>query len=106
MWWSFGEKPLWLDFGNPTIMNLGNKTWDPDYVVIEEDHKDDWVYLVITAPTTNQTQYAQRSFVSVAHPVSLVDFCSIVAGRLLTPIRSTSTATTLPFLPRAMTRLW
>jgi hypothetical protein len=35
-WWSFGEVPLWLDFSNPTIINLHNTTWNQDYVVIPE----------------------------------------------------------------------
>ena len=31
--WTLGEQPQWLDYGNPTLLNLENKTWDAEYVV-------------------------------------------------------------------------
>jgi hypothetical protein len=73
-WWSFGDVPLWLDFSNPTIINLHNTTWNPDYVVIPENlNENSWVYLVITAPSANDIgKNAKRSFFPVAHPVCLI----------------------------------
>jgi len=71
-WWSFGENPLWLNFSNPTIINLHNETWDQDYVVIPEEYPENsWVYLVITAPSSAQVGRDKRSFFPVAHPVGL-----------------------------------
>lgn len=69
-WWSFGANPLWLNFSDPTILNLDNTTWDKDYVVVPEHNKDGWVYLAITSPGTPQPGLPGRSFFPVAHPVS------------------------------------
>ncbi|KXJ90396.1 multicopper oxidase-domain-containing protein [Microdochium bolleyi] len=81
-WWSFGDKPLWLNFSDPTILNLNNKTWNPDYVVIPEDRANAWVYLVITAPGVPQTKFKDRSFFPVAHPMHLHghDFALLAQG--------------------------
>lgn len=32
--WSLTDTPMWLDMSNPTIMNLDNKTWNPEYGVV------------------------------------------------------------------------
>ena len=72
-WWSFGDDPLWLNFSNPTILNLQNTTWDKDYVIIPEDYPaNSWVYLVITAPASvpSVSKSKNRTFIRVAHPVS------------------------------------
>ncbi|KAI8297329.1 hypothetical protein K4K59_003506 [Colletotrichum sp. SAR11_240] len=81
-WWSFGKDPLWLNFSNPTILNLDNTTWDKDYVVVTEDKKDDWVYLVITAPEKSP-KGSSRSFFPVAHPMHLHghDFALLAQGK-------------------------
>ncbi|KAL9101251.1 MAG: hypothetical protein Q9187_009265 [Circinaria calcarea] len=69
--WAIGEHPLWLNFSNPTILNLNNTNWDPELVVVPENLKDDsWIYLLITAtdiPFPNQN----RNFVAAAHPIHL-----------------------------------
>jgi hypothetical protein len=72
-WWAFGEKPLWLNFSNPTILNLKNTTWDPDYavdLVVPDEKKDKWVYIAITAPPAPMVSKPNRGFAPVAHPVS------------------------------------
>ncbi|KAL3293675.1 laccase 2 [Colletotrichum asianum] len=81
-WWSFGKDPLWLNFSNPTILNLDNTTWDKDYVVVTEDKKDAWVYLVITAPEKSP-KGSPRSFFPVAHPMHLHghDFALLAQGK-------------------------
>ena len=46
--WEIGGEPMWLDWGNPTIINLENRTWNPEYDVIVEDHASwQWVYFII-----------------------------------------------------------
>lgn len=65
--WAIGDNPLWLDYSNPTILYLDNKTFNPDYVVIPEDCPEgSWIYLVIKSsfPKSNRTQ------IPAAHPVS------------------------------------
>jgi hypothetical protein len=32
--WDLTDTPLWLNFSNPTILNLKNTTWNPEYCVI------------------------------------------------------------------------
>lgn len=31
--WTLGEQPQWLDFANPSLLNLDNTTWNSEYVV-------------------------------------------------------------------------
>jgi hypothetical protein len=31
-----------LNFGDPTILNLDNKTWNPEYCIINENYDDKW----------------------------------------------------------------
>lgn len=72
-WWAFGENPLWLNFSNPTILNLKNTTWNPDYavdLVVPDEKKDKWVYIAITAPPAPMKTKPNRAFAPVAHPVS------------------------------------
>lgn len=69
--WSIGEDPMWLNFADPTIINLHNTSWSKDYVVVTrpKDFKEDqWVFLAITAPPRNILPN-KRKFVPVAHPV-------------------------------------
>lgn len=32
--WSLTDTPMWLDFSNPTLMNLANTSWNPEYGVV------------------------------------------------------------------------
>uniref|UniRef100_A0A0C4DHY1 Lcc2 n=1 Tax=Fusarium oxysporum (strain Fo5176) TaxID=660025 RepID=A0A0C4DHY1_FUSOF len=71
-WWAFGENPLWLNFSNPTILNLKNTTWNPDYavdLVVPDSKKDKWVYIAITAPPAPIQTKPNRAFAPVAHPI-------------------------------------
>jgi hypothetical protein len=45
--WEVGGEPLWLDWANPTISNLDNTTWNPEYDVFVENLDDEWVYFII-----------------------------------------------------------
>ncbi|KAI0893813.1 multicopper oxidase-domain-containing protein [Annulohypoxylon nitens] len=86
--WSFGANPLWLNFSNPTIMNLDNTTWNPDYVIVSDNTTDNdpndperWVYIVITAPPPSSLD-GNKIFVSAAHPLHLHghDFALLAQG--------------------------
>ena len=69
--WDLTDFPLWLNFSNPTITNLKNTSWNPEYCIIAEDYKeDDWVYLIITANASVSKQISSRKFFSVSHPVN------------------------------------
>lgn len=73
-WWAFGNAPMWLNFSDPTILNLDNTTWKPNYVVIasEADQTEDWVYMVVTAPLHPPAGAPSgEQFWPVAHPVYL-----------------------------------
>ena len=79
--WQMGKHPLWLNFSNPTILNLHtqpNETdWEskPDLAVISESNAntaESWIYLMITAtkfPFSGERRI--NRFVPAAHPVSI-----------------------------------
>ncbi len=76
-----GQHPLWLNFSNPTIVNLHEDPtkvdWDskPDLAVVSESNADtaeSWIYLMITAtkfPFSGEKRI--NRFVPAAHPVSI-----------------------------------
>ncbi|KAL3427942.1 Lcc2 [Phlyctema vagabunda] len=77
--WEMGDSPLWVNFSNPTILNINTgKDWegDPtldDLVVVDESEvltADSWIYLLITA-TSFPFGTPDRQFLSVAHPIHL-----------------------------------
>ena len=70
--WAIGSDPLWLDFGNPTIINLNNTEWKDDLVVISKDYPENsWVYIIITSNNTKiPDKLKERRYVGAAHPVS------------------------------------
>ncbi|KAM0364816.1 hypothetical protein ACHAPK_010208 [Fusarium culmorum] len=90
-WWAFGENPLWLNFSNPTILNLNNDTWDPNYavdLVVPDSKKDEWVYIAITAPPAPLVNKPDRVFAPVAHPLHLHghDFALLAQGTNFTDL--------------------
>jgi hypothetical protein len=104
-WWAFGNNPMWLNFSDPTILNLQNTSWNKDYVVISEDaQKSPWIYLVVTAPKTPpEDTPIGRSYWPVAHPVSKLipkqEIASLTTGTsrcicMATTLRSSRRATT------------
>lgn len=100
-----GRNPLWLNFSNPTILNVNqNKSWDDDpalsdLVVVSElnaDSKDSWIYLLITA-TKFPNGLSIRRFVPAYHPVRHPSpLFSPSCMKNLTLPRSISTGTTSP----------
>lgn len=78
--WQMGQHPLWLNFSDPTILNLHKKAsesnWPskPDLAVVTESNAntpESWIYLMITAtkfPFSGERRI--NRFVPAAHPVS------------------------------------
>lgn len=76
-----GKHPLWLNFSDPTILNLHTKSdeayWEskPDLAVVSESNAntaESWIYLMITAtkfPFSGEKRI--NRFVPAAHPVSI-----------------------------------
>ena len=83
--WQMGKNPLWLNFSDPTILNLQTDLtkvdWDskPDLAVVSESNAntaESWIYLMITAtkfPFNGEKRI--NRFVPAAHPVN-IDFHS------------------------------
>ena len=69
--WAIGNLPLWLDFGEPTILNLNSKSWHKYLdVVTHNPTKDEWIYLIITGGDVGKQDPA-KEFFAVAHPIHL-----------------------------------
>ena len=70
--WAIGPKNLYLNFSDPTILNLDKKQWNPDYVVIPKPFPEDsWIYLLIWGAAAGVPP-SQRRTIPAAHPVSLL----------------------------------
>lgn len=67
--WDLTDTPLWLNFSNPTILNLDNTTFNQEYAVIPEDYNQGYVYLVITSQ--NLPDFPNKIIGAVAHPIHM-----------------------------------
>ena len=70
--WVLGKQPLWLNFSNPTILDVNKQkqNWPPAYVVVPEPvNNNTWVYLLITATGFPFGSTPDRNFLPVNHPV-------------------------------------
>ncbi|KAL1636233.1 hypothetical protein SLS56_001212 [Neofusicoccum ribis] len=67
--WDLTDTPLWLDFSNPTILNLENTTWNPEYAVIDYNYDRGYVYLVITANLERLGE--NKTEIPAGHPIHL-----------------------------------
>ncbi|KAF2111018.1 multicopper oxidase-domain-containing protein [Lophiotrema nucula] len=49
--WSITNTPMWLNFSDPTLLNLDNAKSNPEYAVVDYNFRDGdkWVYMVITS---------------------------------------------------------
>lgn len=66
-----GKVPMWLNFSDPTVLNLDKKSFPDEKVVIPKNYPDgSWVYLVITSFPPEVLGDKDRVFVAAAHPVS------------------------------------
>lgn len=71
--WTIDNLPLWLHFGEPTILNLNTpeKSWHKYLDVVTQNAKEgDWIYLVIAGGDVGKQDPA-RQFFAVAHPIHL-----------------------------------
>lgn len=71
--WSMGREPMFLNFSDPTILNLaGDPNSFPDRKVVVNYPQDSWVYMIITGMYENRTlgKDVDRTFIPAAHPVS------------------------------------
>jgi len=81
--WSITDTPMWLDPSNPTLLNLANTTWNPEYDVVKYDYNADkgFVYMVISSgKVMGSTSTINR--VASPHPIHLHghDFAIIGQG--------------------------
>ena len=81
--WSITDTPMWLDPSNPTLLNLANTTWNPEYDVVKYDYNADkgFVYMVISSgKMVGSTSNINR--VASPHPIHLHghDFAIIGQG--------------------------
>ncbi|KAB2570897.1 Laccase-2 [Lasiodiplodia theobromae] len=67
--WDLTDTPMWLDFSNPTILNLENTTWNPEYAVIDYNFDRGFVYLVITANLTRLGE--NKTEIPAGHPIHM-----------------------------------
>ena len=70
--WSMGKEPMYLNFSDPTILNLaGDPKSFPNRKVVVDYPQDSWVYMIITGMASGKTESdVDRKFVPAAHPVS------------------------------------
>jgi len=69
--WAIGNEPMWLNYEQPTIMNLDRTTWPPEWVVSDEFANataDQWLFIAITMPGISKKNKG-RMIVPAAHPV-------------------------------------
>lgn len=70
--WAIGAEPMFLNFSDPTILNLKNKVWAPEKVVIPKNYPvGSWVYLIITGAKPPVPGDPNRQFARAAHPIHL-----------------------------------
>ncbi|KAK9769826.1 hypothetical protein SCAR479_13479 [Seiridium cardinale] len=55
--WVFTPHPLWIDFSKPTILDVEHALDDINYVVVEEEFDEGFVYLVIDASSLPQVDH-------------------------------------------------
>ena len=65
--------PMWLNFSNPTINHVGDKSFNPpEYAIIDENYAEDqWVYIMLSAVGNPDIPAGVRRFIPLAHPVHL-----------------------------------
>ncbi|CAI6334433.1 unnamed protein product [Periconia digitata] len=73
--WEVADKPLWLNFSEPTLKNLDNTTWNPEYDIQPADYAntEGFAYLIINSRGTA---------VNGTHPIHLHghDFAILSSG--------------------------
>ncbi|KAF2263560.1 Cupredoxin [Lojkania enalia] len=67
--WTITDTAMWLNPSSPTILNLANTTWDPEYAVVDYnyDDGDNMVYMVITSGNHS----TRSNKLATDHPIHL-----------------------------------
>ncbi|KAI4287115.1 MAG: hypothetical protein L6R35_003630 [Caloplaca aegaea] len=72
--WAIAPKAMYLNFSDPTVLNLRNTKWNPDYAVIPRDYPEDsWIYMVIYG-NRKSVPSSGRLTIPAAHPQSTQSF--------------------------------
>ncbi|KAI4200170.1 MAG: hypothetical protein LQ350_004131 [Teloschistes chrysophthalmus] len=89
--WAIGPRPLYLNFSDPTILNLQNTNYKADYVVIPQDVPEGgWIYMIIYGNATGTgAPVGSRLLASVAHPLHLHGHDFTILSQTATPFNGT-----------------
>ncbi|CAF9923127.1 MAG: hypothetical protein ALECFALPRED_002306 [Alectoria fallacina] len=93
--WDLTSTPLWLNFSNPTILNLDNITFDPYYAIIPEDYTQGYVYLVITGQ--NLPDFPVKLNAPAAHPMHLHGHDFVILAQSSAPYDVNTSISTFNF---------
>ncbi|KAI0019770.1 multicopper oxidase [Xylariomycetidae sp. FL0641] len=78
--WYLGDQPMWLDFSEPTILNIDASIANPNYTVITEEFMQGYIYLIL--------DYAGN--VTVTHPIHLHGSDFVILAQSSTRYNETS----------------
>ncbi|KAK8046687.1 hypothetical protein PG996_014751 [Apiospora saccharicola] len=73
--WVLGDEPMWLNFDEPTILDINESIHNPNYRIVEEKHDTGFIYVILesTSPT------------NIPHPMHLHGSDFVVLGQGTTP---------------------
>ncbi|KAL8637645.1 MAG: hypothetical protein Q9228_005105 [Teloschistes exilis] len=100
--WAIGPHPLYLNFSDPTILNLTATNYTADYVVIPQAvPKGAWIYMIIYGNATGTgAPVGSRLQASVAHPLHLHGHDFVLLSQTATPFNGTIPTLNLNNPPR------
>ena len=93
--WDLTQNPLYLNFSNPTILNLDNSTFDPFYAVIPENFTQGFVYLVITTQNLGDPNKLPTS--AAFHPIHLHGHDFVILAQSTAPYNVNTSISTFNF---------
>ncbi|KAI3392408.1 hypothetical protein diail_5735 [Diaporthe ilicicola] len=70
--WMLTPDFLWLDFGNPTILNLDNDTYDsnPNFHIVKDNFESGYVFMIIEASVNTTVPLpVNTSVIPISHPL-------------------------------------
>ncbi|KAI1809950.1 multicopper oxidase [Poronia punctata] len=86
--WKLGERPLWLDFENPTILNAQASINNPNYTVVTENFTEGFIYLIVDA---------SHLPVAPAHPIHLHGSDFVILAQDTSPWNETASPSLFNF---------
>ena len=92
--WELTGTPLYLNFSDPTILNLDNTTFDPFYAVIPENYTQGFVYLVLTAQNLG---FPNRTLAENNHPIHLHGHDFVILAQSTEPYNVNTSINTFNF---------